>query len=111
MAPSVLNMPKTDFDVDGLDIATVDDHKPDVNIAPFGMCKTLSNPAVAAATSAAQGTLTPQPCKPITNAPWTPGASITTVDDKKALTDDSQCMCQWAGTIEIVDPNSDVDVE
>lgn len=111
LAPSVLDVLDSGFDVDGTPIATVDDHKPDVNIAPFGQCKTLANPAVAAATAAANGVLTPQPCKPVTNAPWSPGASMVTVGDKKALSDDSTCQCQWTGTIDITDPNSDVDIE
>jgi len=40
-------------------MATVTDYAPLVNIASFGMCRTQSNPTVAAATAAAQGVLTP----------------------------------------------------
>src|SRR5260370_39169608 len=57
-------------------LATVNDYKPMVNIAAFGMCQTQANPQVAAATAAAQGVLTPQPCIPVTTAPWSPGSSI-----------------------------------
>ena len=35
--------------------ANINDHIPIVNILPFGMCMTPSNPAVAAATAAALG--------------------------------------------------------
>src|SRR5580704_8343129 len=54
--------------------ATVQDMKPVVNLAPFGMCQSPINPQVAAATSAAAGVLTPQPCLPMVPAPWTPGS-------------------------------------
>jgi hypothetical protein len=80
-----------------------------LNIAPFGMCQSLANPQVAAATSAAMGTLTPQPCVPATAGPWSPGSSIVTLNGVPALTADSKCMCTWAGTIEVVDPGATVD--
>src|SRR5438046_183435 len=63
--------------------ATVDDHTANVNIASFGMCQTQSNPQVAAATTAAQGVLTPQPCTPVTSSAWSPGSSIITINGKK----------------------------
>jgi hypothetical protein len=85
-------------------VANVMDFLPMANIQPFGMCKTQANPQVAAATTAAQGALTPQPCIPIVTAPWSPGSSVSSVDDKKLLTDDSTCTCQWAGKISIKDP-------
>jgi hypothetical protein len=85
-------------------IATIMDFKPQVNIAPFGMCMSPANPQVIAATAAAQGVLTPQPCLPMTTAPWSPGAPTTLVGGNPALTDSSMCMCMWAGQISIVSP-------
>jgi hypothetical protein len=84
-----------------LAVATVMDFAPTTNIAPFGMCTTLSNPQVASATSAAQGVLTPQPCIPVTTAPWTPGSSKITIGNMPALTDNSTCACMWGGTITV----------
>jgi hypothetical protein len=85
-------------------IARIVDNVPMANIAPFGMCTTLSNPQVAAATSAALGVLTPQPCIPVTTAPWSPGSSKVTVGGSPALTSDSTCMCAWGGSISITTP-------
>ena len=85
-------------------VARITDQAPNANIAPFGMCMTLSNPQVAAATSAAQGVLTPQPCIPVTTAPWTPGSPTVSSGGTPALTSDSQCMCAWGGSITIVSP-------
>jgi hypothetical protein len=87
-------------------IATVMDFVPMVNIGPFGMCRSMANPAVVAATSAAMGVLTPAPCVPNTVAPWSPGSNAVTVDNLRALTDDSTCMCAWAGSIDVVDAGS-----
>jgi hypothetical protein len=83
-------------------LARIADMIPMMNIAPFGMCTTLSNPQVAAATSAALGVLTPQPCIPVTTAPWTPGSAKVSVGGVPALTSTSTCMCAWGGSISIV---------
>ena len=47
---------------EGRPVATIQDMQPYVNLQPFGMCSSLANPTVAAATAAALGVLTPQPC-------------------------------------------------
>jgi len=87
-------------------VATVMDFLPMSNIPPFGMCQTLANPQVAAATSAAQGVLTPQPCVPVVTAPWAPGSTAASLQGKQLLTSDSTCSCQWTGQITITDPGS-----
>lgn len=91
--------------------ATVDDHAPLANVPAFGMCRSSANPQVASATAAAQGVLTPQPCVPVIGGPWSPGATIVGLDRVRALSSDSTCRCDWAGTITIEDPGSDVNVE
>ena len=84
--------------------ANIMDNKPMVNIMPFGMCTSLANPQVAAATSAAQGVLTPQPCIPNTPAPWAPGAVTVLLDQQPALDNISMLNCLWAGVITVADP-------
>ena len=57
---------------DGKPIATIQDMQPGANLATFGMCSSLANPAVASATAAALGVLTPQPCTMVPAGTWTP---------------------------------------
>jgi hypothetical protein len=83
-------------------LARIVDFAPMVNVAPFGMCTTPSNPQVAAATSAALGVLTPQPCIPVVTAPWTPGSLKVSAGGVPALTSTSTCLCAWGGSISIV---------
>lgn len=92
----------TPVSVEGVAVATVLDHAPGANVTPFGMCRSPANPQVAAATAAAMGVLTPQPCVPVIPAPWTPGAPVATGEHLPLLTDDSTCACAWAGTISVV---------
>lgn len=101
-APSTLNLiPQNVYA--GVPAATIMDCAPMVNILPFGMCMSPSNPTVAAATAAAFGVLTPMPCVPVTT-PWVPGAPTLLVGTFPALTSDSKCMCSWGGVIQILIP-------
>jgi hypothetical protein len=84
--------------------ANIMDHVPMLNIMPFGMCTSLANPTVAAATAAALGVLTPMPCIPATSAPWVPGAPTVLIANQPALDNTSKCMCNWAGVIQITMP-------
>lgn len=85
-------------------MANIMDNKPFVNILPFGMCNSIANPTVAAATAAALGVLTPMPCIPATIAPWMPGSPTIIVGNAPALTAQSQLMCAWGGLIQISFP-------
>lgn len=84
--------------------ANIMDHIPMTNIMPFGMCTCPANPAVAAATTAALGVLTPMPCVPVTPAPWVPGAPTVLIANMPALDNTSKLMCTWGGVIQIVVP-------
>jgi len=81
--------------------ATIMDNVPMMNIMPFAMCTSLSNPQVAAATAAALGVLTPMPCIPSTVAPWAPGSPTVLLGGKPALNDSCMLTCMWGGVIEV----------
>ena len=84
--------------------ATIMDNVPMKNVMPFGMCSSLANPTVAAATAAALGVLTPMPCIPATAAPWVPGAQTVLIGNMPALNESSKLMCNWGGVIQITFP-------
>lgn len=84
--------------------ANIMDHIPMTNIMPFGMCITPSNPAVAAATSAALGVLTPMPCVPVTPSPWAPGEPTVLIGNQPGLDNISMLNCVWGGVITFVTP-------
>jgi uncharacterized Zn-binding protein involved in type VI secretion len=99
VAPSVLNVLPQSKAINNMPMANIMDNKPFVNILPFGMCNSVANPTVAAATAAALGVLTPMPCVPNVAAPWAPGSSTVFIGGQPALTDSSQCQCLWGGVI------------
>jgi hypothetical protein len=80
------------------------DNKPMVNILPFGMCQSMANPQVAAATAAAMGVLTPMPCIPNTTTPWAPGSATVLIGNFPALNNSSTLVCMWGGAIQINNP-------
>lgn len=86
-----------------LPLASIMDNTPG-NLATFGMCTSLMNPAVSAATAAALGVLTPQPCSPVVTAPWMPGSPTVLIDNKPALTHSSKAICAYGGVIQILNP-------
>jgi hypothetical protein len=81
--------------------ANIMDNKPMVNVLPFGMCQSMANPMVAAATAAALGALTPMPCIPMTMAPWLPGAPTVLLGNMPTLNNSSKLICSWGGVIGI----------
>jgi Domain of unknown function (DUF4280) len=105
MAPSALVVLPVNKTMDSnVPAANIMDHIPMTNIMPFGMCQSIANPTVAAATAAALGVLTPMPCIPATSAPWVPGAPTVLIGNQPALDNTSKCMCNWAGVISITNP-------
>ncbi len=101
---SLMITPENRVNASKMSGATIMDNVPMKNIMPFGMCITVTNPQVASATAAAQGVLTPQPCIPVTSAPWVPGSPTVMVSNKPALNSSSTLMCNWAGVITVTNP-------
>ncbi|MEW5802331.1 MAG: DUF4280 domain-containing protein [bacterium] len=104
MAPGTLVVLPKNKVMEMMPVANIMDNIPMVNILPFGMCTSLANPTVAAATAAAMGVLTPMPCIPVTPAPWIPGAPTVLVANFPALNNSSKLICIWGGVIQVVNP-------
>jgi hypothetical protein len=104
LAPSSMVVLPTNKVLSSTPAANIMDNKPLLNILPFGMCTSLANPMVAAATAAAMGVLTPMPCIPATAAPWAPGCPKALIANMPALENGSKLMCNWGGVIQVVNP-------
>ena len=101
--------PDSEVDAATLTMATVDHHQPS-HVAGFGMCRTQQNPAVAAATAAAQGVLTPAPCVPMLSSPWSDGAQSCELDGVALLASDAELKCAYGGAITIDDAMPEVTI-
>lgn len=89
----------------GKPAGTIKDTAAMMNIAPFGMCTSLANPQVAAATAAALGVLTPQPCMPTAAGTWTPVSPKVLIGGVPCLATGAVCVCaNGMGTIQITNP-------
>lgn len=105
VAPSSLVvLPANRVIVDGVPAATIMDFAPIVNVPPFGMCTSMANPMVIAATAAALGVPTPMPCIPVPGGPWIVGAPTVLIGSMPALNSDSKLICSWGGVIQIASP-------
>ena len=104
-APGNMNVTsQTSVLVDNKPAATIQDCQM-ANITPFGMCTSLANPTVAAATAAALGVLTPQPCMLNPAGTWIPTQSKAVIEGKPVLTSDAKLMCAMGvGNISINSP-------
>jgi hypothetical protein len=106
LAPSTFSVVAPRPIVEGRPVATITDVAPGASIAPFGMCQSLANPTVAAATAAALGVLTPMPCVPVVPAPWIPMAPQTMAGGAPVLVAGSTCVCVYGGSISLAMPGA-----
>jgi hypothetical protein len=94
--------------IGGHPVALMTDCQPVVNLKPFGMCQSPMNPAVVAATAAAQGVLTPQPCMPVPVGVWYPVSTRVSVHNLPVVTSLSMCDCSWGGKITVANPGQSI---
>ena len=100
-APSTLMVLPANHVLGNMPAANIMDHIAMLNILPFGMCSSMANPMVIAATAAALGVPTPMPCIPMTMAPWIVDKPTILFGNMPALNNDSKLMCMWGGCIAI----------
>jgi uncharacterized Zn-binding protein involved in type VI secretion len=107
LAPATLGvLPTSRVMIEGRPAATIEAVIPLVNIPPFGMCSSLANPTVAAATAAALGVLTPMACVPAIAGTWIPAAPQTMIGGQPALVSGSTCTCSWGGMVSMTMPGA-----
>lgn len=88
---------------DGKPVATIMDFNPQ-SVTSFGLCSSMGNPAVQAATAAAMGVLTPQPCVLAPAGTWKPTKVTVTAGGSPVLTNECQGTCLYGGCITITNP-------
>lgn len=102
VAPSsLIVLPQNRVMASNMPAANIMDNKPLVNIPSFGMCSSMANPQVAAATNAAMGALTPMPCVPATVTPWAPGSPTVLLGGVPTLSSICSLNCMWGGVIRL----------
>lgn len=89
--------------IGGAPALTIKDTAAFVNVMPCGMCNSMANPAVASATAAALGVLTPQPCTPVPTGTWI-CAGTPLIGGAPGLSTDGTLVCAFGGSISIRDP-------
>lgn len=87
--------------VSGRPAGVMTDMAPVASIPSFGLCSSLGNPAVASATAAALGALTPMPCVPVPTGPWINAAPKVLIGGRQAISDGSRLICAWGGQISV----------
>lgn len=104
MAPSNLIATPSKVMVGGQPVANIQTSAPMTNIPPFGLCRSPSNPQVAAMMPVPPpGVLKPQPCIPnIPGTPWAGCVSKVKWSGQLPLTSDGNLQCMWGGTIKCV---------
>jgi hypothetical protein len=105
--PSRLNiLPITRVFVEGNPLGNIQDKEPFLNIHPYGICFSMENPEVIAATAAALGVLVPMPCVPMICTPWILTSRTRVGGHFMGLNKRAKNICVWAGHLEISLPKA-----
>lgn len=106
-APATFNATPSPIRIGGKPAGNVMDSTFPKNLTNFGMCRSPSNPQVAALMPVPPpGTIKPVPCVPvIPGSPWTAsGVPKVKIGKQEALSNQACLTCQWAGQIKITNP-------
>ena len=96
-------LPANRIQMEGNPAACIMDFAPMVNVGDFGLCSSLVNPVVAAATAKNLGVLEPQKCIPVIVSPWMPGKPDALMANQPALMDFCLNTCAYFGIVTISD--------
>ena len=99
LTPIPLTAFNVTVNVEGTPIVTNTDTS---TLISFGMCKTPTNPAVAAVIASSFGTVQQAPCKSVIITPWLNTKNTVLACGKPVCTNSSTCQCMWGGTISII---------
>ena len=94
----------------GQDQANIADYVSMKNIPSFGRCRSLGYPPTASATAANHGRLTPMPCVPGTFPKWSAVDPNSLLCGEPALLKQSTLRCMYGGTISIVSPGQNKEI-
>ncbi len=98
-APMVLNATSSPTVlIENKPAANIMDKNPGVNIPPFVICNSPSNPAAVAAKAVGATA----PCTPALVAPWMPGQPKVLIKGKPALTNNCKLMCALGGPAPVI---------
>lgn len=102
--PGVLNATSQSVCIaGGKPVVIIKDTAPFLNVGSCGMCISMMNPAVASATAAALGVLTPQPCAASVMGMWSPGSKVI-MGGAPCVTGQSMLTCAYGGILSITAP-------
>lgn len=100
--PAAFNvLPLSKVVIGSCPVGVLSDMTPLVNIPPFGMCSSVSNPAVISATAAAMGTPTAAPCIPAPTGSWEDVPDDVLAGGRAVVTNGSSLTCAWGGKISV----------
>lgn len=100
-------LPTNKVFVNGNPLAVISDTKPMTNIMPFGLCFSMANPTVAAATAANKGKLQKMPCVPNIVEPWSEGIKHF-LSNEQTPCNLSKVKCMYSGIISVMNSGQNI---